>query len=280
MKSKQITILLSICVINILAQDGADILHRKNRKLGIKQITEITFLKHKNVNLYDKQGFLFQEISYSNNGNFNKKTYEYTDTDTFLIIDIKENRDTDDYENTKKRSTYKYFYNPEKQCYKIEYYSSDATFPSVRYDNFIYKDNLLQSYQRKNFPFTSEDLPDKVIYIYDNMKQVIKRLYITDFSKDTITLQFLKSTDKHKLPNTEFKDTLHYSYVYSQNGYITDWIIRNKNSSFTGLICWDNNMNKVHIKYANFDQYGNWKTSYFLTEKGKKIRSKREIKYW
>ena len=173
MKSRYIAIFLPICVIKIFAQDIVDILPKKNRELAVKQITETTFLKHKNVSLYDKQGFLLQETSYPTNGDFLKRTYEYIHTNTLLIVNIQEYQDTNN-EKTIKRFTYKHFYNPEKQCCQIKYYSSDTTSPVVQYDNFIYKDNLLQSYERKRFPFASKDIPDKVIYVYNNMKQVIK----------------------------------------------------------------------------------------------------------
>jgi hypothetical protein len=73
------------------------------------------------------------------------------------------------------------------------------------------------------------------------------------------------------------------TYFIYKNGIQTDYIheTNDERECIIDIICWSKEMmNKVHIKYSNFDKYGNWTKSYFITEKGKKVRSKRKIQYW
>lgn len=74
------------------------------------------------------------------------------------------------------------------------------------------------------------------------------------------------------------------SYLYDENERLTDVITESHNDSeikgtIMGVVCWNSEMNKYHIRFSNFDKHGNWTKSYYMTEKGKVFRSKRKIKY-
>jgi hypothetical protein len=260
---------------NSYSQDMIDdfIDFRNSENAGIKKITEKSFSKWTTVYLYDSMGFLIQQLNYYKNRPRADYRHEYTITDSLTTRKQEEYLNID---NNKNRhfTVYKYYYNFQKLCKMEIYLSSDnLSVPSVLADNFIYRDDLLQSYERGRFPYTDEDPPDKIQHIYNEEKQITQKLICSDIS----LIVALHS------PDFAFKDTTFYSFIYDEGGKISDYVIRSsdKESTFTGVYCWnDVEMNKVHIRYSNFDKRGNWTVSYFITEKGKKFRSKREIEYW
>jgi hypothetical protein len=149
----------SSCSQNII--DDFDNL-RVNINAGIKKITEKSFSKWTIIYFHDSTGFLVRQFNYYKNKPRADYRHEYTITDSLILRREYFNMTN----NEKDYSDYKYYYKFQK-LYKMEIYlSSDSlSIPSILADNFIYKDNLLQSYKKGRFPHTKEDPPDKILYI-------------------------------------------------------------------------------------------------------------------
>ena len=238
---------------------------------GVKIITEKSFSKWQTVSYFDNEGFLLRKINYYKNKMRSDYRYEYSMSDALLEIKEKEYLNINN--NQESYIIHKYYYNYIKQCYRVESYSSkDLEKPGGILDNFIYKDSLLQYYERGTFPHTDEHPSSKTLYIYNNRKQMIRKLNIDYASIDMLLYS----------PDFASTDTTFYSFVYDKEGRLTDFITESSNERavFTGVICWSREkVNKLHIRYSNFDRRGNWTRSHFITEKGRVFRSKRKIKY-
>jgi hypothetical protein len=241
--------------------DNEDFFSFNRETQGIKKITEyskiivrvITFPKRvKIVSSFDEKGFLLRKTHYYKNKIQVDYDYEYSISDTLLVI-----RGKYQYPNDKTEGyiVYKYYYNSLKQCYRFEvFFSPNLSAPAVFGDNFTYKNNQIQSYEWHNNYYTT-------IYKYfyaNNGAQQIKKSY--SVSGDSICVD---------------NDWSNIS-IY-ENGKLTNFI---RDGGVFGEPCWDETLMKVHIRFSNFDKQGNWTRSYYLTEKGKVFRSKREIEYW
>jgi hypothetical protein len=227
----------------------------KERK-DVKMITEKKFSGWKTISLFNKEGFLMQRINYKKEKKRADYRYEYLITDTLVQITEK-----DFLNNIGSFLLYKYYFNRQGHCYKYEGYSSqDLDVPFVIGNNFMYKDGLLQSYEHSIYTNEKEYIiSNKVNYIYNDKGQEIQK------------------------QGCRTNDTTYYNSVYNQKEQLIDYIIKsnNKASAFTGVICWSSTkMNMVQYRYENFDKKENWRKSYFITEKGKRFRSKRKIEYW
>jgi hypothetical protein len=274
MKIKFVIVLFFIGIIKCFSQDEInEFIHLHNyRNPGIKNITETSFSQWKTVYLYDTTGFLLQHLDFYKNEPRGDYRYEYLTTDTVLLRKEKEYLNINN--NKEHYTVHKYYYNSGGLCEKLEIYFSDLLLsPSILIDNIIYKDSLLRSYERGSFPRTRENPSDKRMYIYNEKKQITQILYCIDVS--SVVSQYS--------PDFASKDTTFYSFIYNKEGKLTDYITESgdKKSVFTGVICWSNSMlYKTHIRYTDFDKQGNWRKSYFMTEKGKIFRSKRKIEYY
>jgi hypothetical protein len=136
----------------------------------------------------------------------------------------------------------------------------NADNPSYFRDNFVYEDGMLVSYTEANDWQERKGISKKIVYKYNERKQKIRKMEI-----------------KNEI------DTTFYTYLYNQFGQLTDYIQESNNTEviYSDVIPWSNKkMNKIHIRYSNFDKHGNWTESYFITEKGRVSRSKRKIEYW
>jgi hypothetical protein len=242
--------------INIYSQQlkTEDFLFHKQRNNPIKEITEKTRNKWKTISYFDNNGFLIKYVVYHNYKFKGEYIYEYLVSDTLIMVksyEILKNRNNDkEYYNIDN-----FYYNSLYQLYKHEIYFSSLEIPSVWYDNFIYENNKIQSYE---FHRNNENEFDKTIYTYFDNKVTKHRYYI---KKDTATVS---------VPTI---------YIY-KNGRLTDKIIEGAVvDAFS--VHWNKDFNMVYTKYSYFDKYGNWTKSYFLREKKcKKFCSKRKIKYW
>lgn len=70
--------------------------------------------------------------------------------------------------------------------------------------------------------------------------------------------------------------------LYNNNSLVfkSEEIVGDPLAIISDVTCWSKNQrNKYIILYDNFDKKGNWTKSYYLTEKGKVLRSKRNIVY-
>ena len=70
--------------------------------------------------------------------------------------------------------------------------------------------------------------------------------------------------------------------LYNNNSLVfkSEEIVDDPLAIISDVVCWSKNQrNKYIILYDNFDKKGNWTKSYFLTDKGKVLRSKRKIIY-
>lgn len=236
------------------------VLEREMR--GVKMITENSFSKWKTVLFFDREGFLLRKINYYKNKMRADYRYEYSISDTLLEIKEKEHLNINN--NPEGYTVYKYYYNPMKQCHRFEIYISSRGLENlfVFGDNFKYKENQLQSYERCTYGMNRTEFVTKYVYIYDDNQRTEQRYEI---SGDLVFSDGCKSTS-----------------IY-QNGKLVNYIHEcdGEHGAFTGVVSWSKEkMNKVHIRYSNFDRRGNWTRSHFVTEKGKVFRSKRKIEYW
>jgi hypothetical protein len=132
--------------------------------------------------------------------------------------------------------------------------------PSLLGDNFLYEDGKLVSYTEANDWQKRNDISSEIVYKYNERKQKIHQMEIKNVT-----------------------DTTFYTYLYNQSGQLTDYIQESNNNEviYSDVVPYSKNkMNKIHIKYSNFDKLGNWTRSTFITEKGKVFRSKKKIEYW
>jgi YD repeat-containing protein len=150
---------------------------------------------------------------------------------------------------------YFHFYCDTLENYTLfEFYSArerDLNIPSVIGTNFIYENGLLISYDRDG---------SVVQFQYDSLARITQIIFISHVSSDTT----------------------YTNYIYDKLGRETDCIVESSNpeADFVGVFVYSSEKrNKVHFRYSDFDKYGNWRKSYFVTEKGNLFRSKREIKY-
>jgi hypothetical protein len=223
---------------------------------GVKMITENLFSKWKTVSYFDREGLLLRKINYYKNKMRADYRYEYSISDTLLEIKEKEHLNINN--NPEWYIVSKYYYNHLKQCYKRETYSSSGSSGGAK--NFIYRDEQLYSYEVHSSLYRGFFY--KYVYDYDG-NQRTEQMY--EVSGDLVSSDGCKSTS-----------------IY-QNGKLVDLIHEcdDEHGAFTGVVCWSSEkMNKVHIRYSNFDKRRNWTKSYFITEKGRVFRSKRKIGYW
>lgn len=226
--------------------------YQKNN--NIQKIEEETFDDWNIISVFNEEGFLLHQTNYKKKERKSDYKYEYTISDSLITI-----RRTNKVNNEiNKNSIEKYYYSSLGQCSKFEIYSSTNLDPFYFADNFVYSDGLLLRWEENNiFHKKKNGSPIKKVYRYNEKKQKIQELRIVDAT-----------------------DTTYYSFLYNQYGQLTDCVQESKDAIYSGVICWSNSaMNKVHIRYIDFDKYGNWTKSYFVTENGMKFRSKRKIKY-
>ena len=241
---------------------------------GVKMITE---KKHnlKTVSYFNREGFLLREINYYKNNIRSDYKYEYSISDTLLEIRSINN-------DTEKYNTYKYYYNSLRQCYRFEcYFFGDSLgVPFWLCDNFIYKNNQLQSYDIHE-PNRNKDLYEKMIEItpegslfYYTYRTLFERVIYTYNENIQIKQVYLICADTAVINMTRYS-------IY-QNDKLIDYIHENSEGAgaFMDVPCWNRKCDKVHIRVSYFDKQGNWKKSHFIQEKGKKFRSKRKIEYW
>lgn len=224
---------------------------------GIKKITEKIHDKWEVISFFDEKGYLLREINFYKKEIRSDYKYDYVVTDTLLEI---RRIDTISKDMNKQKKIDKYYYTSLGQCYKRRVYFSSSDNPSHFWDNFVYENGVLVNYEESTDWQKRNDISNKVLYKYSEKKQ--------------------------KLQKTEIRneaDTTFYSYVYNQSGQLTDYIQESNNNevAYSGVVVWSNNkMNKIHIRFSNFDKCGSWTESYFITERGKVFRSKRKIEYW
>ena len=225
--------------------------YKKMEHKGIKKITEKTHDKWEVISFFDEKGYLLREINFYKKEIRSDYKYDYVVTDTLLEI---RRIDTIGKDVNKQKKIDRYYYTSLGQCYKRRVYFSSSDNPSYYEDNFVYDDGMLISYTQ------GKNSATKFIYKYNEKKQKVQKLEIRNET-----------------------DTTFYSYVYNQSGQLTDYIQESNNNEvvYSGVVVWSNEkMNKVHIRFSNFDKRGNWTRSYFITERGKVFRSERKIEYW
>ena len=229
---------------------------------GVKIITEKSFSKWQTVSYFDNEGFLLRKINYYKNKMRSDYRYEYSMSDTLLEIKEKEYLNINN--NPEGYIVYKYYYNLLKKCHRFEVYSSSKGFdePFVLGDNFIYKDNKLQCYERYTYGMNRTEFVIKCVYVYDDNQRTEQWYEIGE--------------------GLELFDGCNSTSIY-QNGKLIDFIHEcgDEHGAFTGVVHWSREKkNKFHIRYSNFDRRENWTRSYFITEQGRVFRSKRKIEYW
>ncbi|MDR2119876.1 MAG: hypothetical protein LBP64_03235, partial [Tannerella sp.] len=69
------------------------------------------------------------------------------------------------------------------------------------------------------------DIPDKILYRYDEKKRITQILRCSDFSKDTIVQKFMGLSTSKQYDFCNYKDTLFHIYIYNQDGQLTDCLI-------------------------------------------------------
>lgn len=230
---------------------------KKMEHKGIKKIIIKTYDKWEAMSFFDDEGYLLCEINFYKKEIRSHYKYNYVVTDTLLEI---RRIDIIGKDVNKQKKIDKYYYTSLGQCYKRRVYFSSSDNPSHYWDDFVSENGVLVSFTEATDWQKINDISNKIVYEYNEKKQKIRKLEIRNET-----------------------DTTFYSYVYNQSGQLTDYIQESNDNKvvYSGVICWSNEkMNKVHIRYSNFDKHGNWTKSYFITEKGKMFRSERKIEYW
>jgi hypothetical protein len=225
--------------------------YKKLEHKGIKKTVRKTHDKWEVVSFFDEKGYVLRAINFYKKEIRSDCTYEYTITDTLLEI---KRIDAIGKDVRKQKKIDRYYYTSLGHCYKYKVYFSESDTPSHYEHNFMFENGLLVSYTQGKIGAI------KFVYKYNEKKQKVQKLEIRNET-----------------------DTTFYSYAYNQLGQLTDCIQESNDNEviYSDVVVWSNKkMNKIHIRYSNFDKHGNWTKSYFITEKGKKFRSKRKIEYY
>ncbi|MEA4975896.1 MAG: hypothetical protein VB046_09195 [Paludibacter sp.] len=238
------------------AIDKDNLFSKTSKYKGVKKVIEKTFDEWKVVSAFDKEGFILQEINYYKNEIKSSYKFDYILADTLLEI----KRTNQINKNVKNQKIERFFYTTSGKCYKYRVYFLSLDNPSLLGDNFLYEDGKLVSYTEANDWQKRNDISSEIVYKYNERKQKIHQMEIKNVT-----------------------DTTFYTYLYNQSGQLTDYIQESNNNEviYSDVVPYSKNkMNKIHIKYSNFDKLGNWTRSTFITEKGKVFRSKKKIEYW
>ena len=226
----------------------------------VKEIREMTPQKWTTYRYYDKNGLLIRQTNYYKKQKRADYRFEYRITDSLLII--KEISDD---------STYfikKLHYTPIGQVSKYEIFSNeDMENPFVLAYNFFYRDGLLYSFDWSSASPDTIFPPRKTECFYNHKRQMVRKQETEQY--------FFKDSQP------EF-ETTSYMYKYDSKGYLTDEYVEtsDKESVFLGMPRWSKEQsNKYHLLFSDYDKYGQWRTSYYLTKKSKLFRSDRKIKY-
>ncbi|MDR2149002.1 MAG: hypothetical protein LBE91_21385 [Tannerella sp.] len=220
---------------------------------GIKKITEKSSSHWKSISFFDETGHLLRQTHAYRKEMMSDFRFNYTVTDT--LIEIRRlNTIYINYDSEKLR-IYQYLYNASNQCSKHRVCFSNLENP-VNFnfrdfrDNFVYKDEMLISCIIGG---------NQYIYEYNGKKQIERILEI--YNKT---------------------DTTFFIYMYNESGQLTDCIQESNNAEaiYADAPPWsETRSNKIHIRFADFDRRGNWRKSYFITEKRIILKSKRRIQY-
>ena len=222
----------------------------------LKKITEITGKKKdgKIISIFNNEGYLLQEVYFVEDEIRADFKANYVVTDTLLEIETVSND---------KATTRQYYYTSSGQCYKYRGYSSSGSEkPAYTADSFTYKNGVLVGYIKGYInSYIKSILETKVVCEYNDKKQKTREISI--FKNDA--------------------DTTFFTYAYNRSGQLTDYIQENKREDvfYSGTVVWSRRRkNKIHIRFSNFDERGNWTKSYYMTNRGKVFRSERKIEYW
>jgi len=221
----------------------------------LKKITEITGKKKdgKIISSFNNEGYLLQEVYFVEDEIRADYKSNYIVTDTLLEIETISND---------KVTTRQYYYTSSGQCYKYRAHSLGSEKPVYTADSFTYKNGVLVGYIKGyTNSYIKSILETKVICKYNDKKQKIHEISI--FRNDA--------------------DTTFYTYAYNRFGQLTDYIQESKREdvAYSGTVVWSKRRkNKIHIRFSNFDECGNWTKSYYMTSRGKVFRSERMIEYW
>jgi hypothetical protein len=255
----------------IFAQiSDADFFVLEREMRGVRQITE----RHhragtccrghwKSVFFYDENGFLLRRVNKRRRWVFHRTTadfrFQHTISDTLLVVKSQEiRRSQRDY------IIRKFYFNYLEQCYRFEIFLPNFSLhssgkPQVIGDNFIYKDGLLQSFDRHVFLWRDSlelFVSDRHIFTHDSslrIEQIYRNIHTdTAFMDDCITIFIYLNG---KLTDRKFKCNGEFIVMTGGSG--------------------------LPIRFSNFDRNENWRRSYFITESGRKLlRSVRRIRYW
>ena len=215
---------------------------------NVSKVIERKFGKWKEKSFYNDKNLLTREVYFRKGKKRGDYQYDYLFLDTLFIITQLKNNDST------KCLYYHISYDNLENYTLFEFYSArecDLNVPSVIGTNFVYEDGLLISY----------DMDGSVVqFKYDSLARISQEISISGYSFDTT----------------------YTNYLYDKFGRKTDCIVESSNpeADFVGVFVYSSeNRNKFHYRYSNFDKHGNWRKSYFITEKGELFRSKRKIKY-
>ncbi len=249
------SLLFAFCLLNYSQNIEEMYFHKNSMYMGIKKITYTYNSKWKTVYFYNKQGLLERQINCFKNSKRADYHFEHTLTDTTFTI-----KEREDKEHEESYRICRYLYDKNGNCIKMEVFSSNKLdIPFVVSESFIYNDdNLLLEYKH------NASINWKYKYFYNNKKQKIKKIeFDDDFEENAITTVF-EYNNKGIIIK---EDMLYEGYnLYADGKYIFPY---NQSKPM-----------RIVYLYEDIDKHGNWKKSYYLTEKGKVFRSKRKIGYW
>lgn len=269
MKAIIFVILAGLLTVNGFGQSAMQEWPLNYIQKGVETIESVSPRKSRTFYFYDKDGYLVRK-SYKNRGKLQTDTkIEYQKSDTSLIV-----REKEILNNYKNKENYthlvkKFFFDNEGKYKRFEvYYSEKEKKPFIVGDNFVYRGDLLVSYNRNRHHRKGNITTSRIEHKYNDKNQLIQTR-LSDPKEEGDTFIVYRYNDNGRLTD-EYKVYPDYLGTFDAASLLGD--------DFRS----DKKMSKKHIVYTDFDASGNWILSVFTKSDGnpKDKGYKRKIQYY
>lgn len=207
--------------------------------------------------------------TYKNRGKIRVyQTFEYQKIDTLLVVKTNETLNFYEKEENYDKSVKKIYFYKDGKYSRFEIYPSEKSEePSAVFDNFVYQDGLLQSYNWVKYGKDGNKSTTKVVFKRNDKDQLIQTHYC------------------ESNPN----DDTYIVWKYNEQGQLTDRIkiipdylgTLDASSLLGDDFKSEQKMSKRHTVYTDFDAQGNWTKSVTIMPDGQKKPSyTRKFKYY
>lgn len=253
-------ITLFLCVyssLGVYSIDFANFYQRKSNTCHSIVIIESSWSGWKSITEYDEKGYAVRIKSIYKKECRSDYYFQYESTDTSLTISKTNAIDTQ-----KIYPKIRFTYDSMGHCITVEQQRlGDSTFECVE----------------GNFVWNKDKLMEKKQYYNGSLRAIAKYLYDSDGRLS----QYKEYSHKDSTICRFF-----CTYVYDNEGHLVDETMEYTDSTamMTDVITWsDKATNKCHMRYMWNKNDGNgknatWRKSYFLTDRGKKLCTKRTVR--